>query len=81
MSKLESTIRFCGLFEAELLVDLMLRYWEHPCAGDEEVANYLLEAAAEVLMRSKDGSVFLEGNKPRRHELCRSRMICRVLSC
>ena len=41
MSQFDAAIRFCGLFEAELLVDLMLRYWEHPCAGDREVVNDL----------------------------------------
>lgn len=61
LSKLDVAIAFCGLFEAELLVELMLRYWGHPAATDREHANYLVEAAAEVLNQSADGAPFLEG--------------------
>ena len=60
-SKLDVAIAFCGLFEAELLVELMLRYWVHPAAADREHANYLVEAAAEVLNQSAAGATFLEG--------------------
>lgn len=61
MSQLDAAIRFCGLFEAELLVDLMLRYWEHPCAGDREVVNDLVETAAEVLKQARDGQECIDG--------------------
>jgi hypothetical protein len=61
MSQLDAAIRFCGLFEAEVLVDLMLRYWAHPCAGDKEATNYLVEAAAEILKQARDGHAFIEG--------------------
>jgi hypothetical protein len=64
MSQLKTTIRFCGLFEAELLVDLMLRYWNHPLLGDKELMNYLVEAASEILKRSKGGDVFFEEIDP-----------------
>jgi len=43
MSKLAAAIRFCGLFEAELLVDLMLRYWGHPSTNDKELVNLIFE--------------------------------------
>lgn len=64
MSKLDATIGFCGLYEAELLISLMLRYWKHPCAGDDELVNYLVEAAAEILNRSQRGEKFLEDIPP-----------------
>lgn len=64
MTKLDVAIAFCGLFEAELLVDLMLRFWEHPNAGARDDVDYLVEAAAEVLNQSKAGTVFIEGVAP-----------------
>jgi len=64
MSQLDAAIRFCGLFEAELLVDLMLRYWVHPSLGDKDTVNYLVEAASDILKRSRDGDVFFEGIDP-----------------
>jgi hypothetical protein len=38
-----------GLFEAEVLIELMLRYWQHPLAADRDFRNGLLEGAADVL--------------------------------
>lgn len=64
MSKLDAAIQFCGLFEAELLVDLMLRYWGHPSINDKDLVNYLVESAAEILNRSKGGEVFIERIEP-----------------
>ena len=64
MSKLDTAIGFCGLYEAELLVSLMLRYWEHPCADDDELVNYLVESSAEILKRSQRGEKFLEDIPP-----------------
>ena len=58
MSKLDAAIQFCGLFEAELLIELMLRYWGHPSANDREVVEYLVEAAAEVLSRKSRRGVY-----------------------
>jgi hypothetical protein len=43
--------RFTGLFEAELLVRLMLWKWGHPLADEEGFAFELLEAAAGVLRK------------------------------
>jgi hypothetical protein len=60
MTKLDLAIGFCGLFEAELLVELMLRYWNHPRASDKDFRNHLLETAAEVLARSREGDCFFE---------------------
>ncbi len=64
MSQLDAAIRFCGLFEAELLVDLMLRYWGHPSMNDKELVDYLVEAATEILRRSQGGEVFFERIDP-----------------
>jgi hypothetical protein len=60
MTKLDLAIAFCGLFEAELLVELMLRYWNHPRASDRDFRNYLLEATAGILNRSREGEQFVE---------------------
>lgn len=55
MSNAEESYRLTCLYEAELLVELMLRYWEHPFANDENYRQNLLESAAEVLQSSIDG--------------------------
>jgi hypothetical protein len=49
-----------GLFEAELLTELMLRFWKHPFAEDASFRDQLLETAAEVLRASKKGEKLLE---------------------
>jgi len=64
MTKLENTIAFCGLFEAELLVELMLRHWNHPRAEDKEFRNYLLESTAEMLAQSQRGEQFIQEIRP-----------------
>jgi hypothetical protein len=61
----EASRRLTGLFEAELLVRLMLWRWQHPFADDKEFANDLLEAAADVLRKCVDGNErFLENVHP-----------------
>lgn len=50
-----------GLFEAELLVELMLRYWAHPLASDADFRTQLLEAAVGVLEASMQGKALIEG--------------------
>jgi hypothetical protein len=59
-------LAFSGLFEAELLIELMLRYWQHPLAADGDFRNAVLEGAADVLRSCKAGEVVLEGI-PGRH--------------
>lgn len=49
-----------GTFEFELLIELILRYWEHPFADDPEFRNTLFEEAAVVLRQSSDGVSFGE---------------------
>src|ERR1700683_3539988 len=53
-----------GLFEAELLLELMLRHWGHPFANDSDFRVQLLEAAVEFLKISIDGKVLIEGIPP-----------------
>lgn len=64
MSDIEAAMRFCGLFEAELLVSLMLSHWKHPRADDTELARFLLEATADVLDRANRGEKVFEDIEP-----------------
>jgi len=57
-------LAICPLFEAELLLELMLRDWKHPFAAEESFRQNLLESATELLMAASDDScteVFIEG--------------------
>ena len=57
-------LAICPLFEAELLVELMLRSWGHPFAINESFRQGLLESATELLVTASDEScneVFIEG--------------------
>jgi len=60
----ERSLGICPLFESELLTELMLRYWNHPLAENQEFREQLLEAATGVLQtaaeESRDG-VFIQG--------------------
>ena len=51
----ELSYQLSGLFEAELLVELMLRHWGHPFAADRDFRQELLESAVEVLRASIGG--------------------------
>ncbi len=53
-----------GLFEAELLTELLLRYWKHPLATEATFRHELLETAAEVLRASIKGQKLLEDVPP-----------------
>src|SRR6516162_6656560 len=64
MSTAQESYRLTGLYEAELLVELMLRYWEHPLADDRDYRQNLLETAAEVLQSSIDGVQLHPNLKP-----------------
>jgi hypothetical protein len=57
-------LAICPLFEAELLLELMLRNWGHPFAPEEPFRQNLLESATELLILASDDScteVFIEG--------------------
>lgn len=64
MTIAEACLKFSELFEAELLAELMLRYWQHPEAENREYRNALLSDAREALQKSIDGEVLLEGVRP-----------------
>jgi hypothetical protein len=59
MSIAEESLRITGLFEAELLVELMLRHWHHPVADDADFRIELLEHAAEALRLAVAGNVLI----------------------
>lgn len=60
----EKLLEFCGLFESELLVELMLRFWQHPHAGDHDFRNDLLENAVQVLEESARGQQLMADVPP-----------------
>lgn len=64
MSIAKRCLAFSGLFEAEVLIELMLRYWRHPFAADRKFRHELLEGAAEVLRSSVSGQRALEDIPP-----------------
>jgi hypothetical protein len=55
MSVVKKCLEFSGLYEAELLVELMLRYWKHPLAANVEFRNEILEGAGSVLRSCEAG--------------------------
>jgi hypothetical protein len=58
-------LEMTSLFEAELLVRLMLHEWKHPFAQDEEFANGLLESASEALRSAVQGDQLIEDIPPK----------------
>ncbi|NUQ63200.1 MAG: hypothetical protein HUU20_12040 [Pirellulales bacterium] len=60
----EKSLALCQLYEAELLLELMLRHWQHPCADDAYFRSQLLETATEALRASVSGAVLIEGISP-----------------
>ena len=60
----KACLQLTGLFEAELLVELLLRHWSHPRAVDADFRSGLLEAAAEVLRASISGDRLLNALEP-----------------
>ena len=64
MSSADEAYRFCRLFEAELLLELMLRHWRHPLADDSDFRNALIESTTEVLKASCKGEALFEDLAP-----------------
>jgi hypothetical protein len=64
VSLVKQCLAFSGLFEAEVLIELMLRYWAHPFADDEDFRNQLLEGAAAVLRNCTSGQETMEDIPP-----------------
>lgn len=55
------SLEITSLFEAELLVRLMLWHWKHPLADDADFANGLLENASNALRLAAEGQLLIEG--------------------
>jgi hypothetical protein len=64
MSIAEESLRMSGLFEAELLTELMMRHWNHPHANDLEYRTALLETAADILRLAISGTSVIDGVQP-----------------
>ena len=60
----KASLNFTGLYESELLMELMLRFWNHPNANDDDFRNDLLETAAEALRAAVAGQQLIEGLPP-----------------
>jgi hypothetical protein len=57
----EKSLSFTGLFEAEVLTELLLWRWDHPFKDDAEFRNNLLEDAAAALKDAVEGqTLFIE---------------------
>ena len=61
----KACLQLTGLFEAELLAELILRYWNHPLAQDAGFRSSLLEAAAEALRASINGERLFDDLEPK----------------
>ena|SRR6266849_9811804 len=57
-------LAFSGLFEVELLVELILRHWQHPLAADAIFRNNLLEQAVEAIRLSISGKRLIQEIAP-----------------
>jgi hypothetical protein len=64
MSVARRCLELASLFEAELLSELMLRYWKHPLADDPDFRNGLLEAATQALQHAADGGRLFDSLSP-----------------
>jgi hypothetical protein len=53
-----------GSFEADILVMLLLRNWNHPRSDDEDFRQNMLESAAEILQASLQGESLFEEISP-----------------
>ena len=60
----KESLRITGLFESELLTELILRQWNHPLANDSDYRMGLLEGAADVLHACINGEQLIEGVPP-----------------
>ena len=60
----QKSLAMTSLFEAEVLVRLMLRNWGHPLADDPDFADALLENASEALREAIGGVTLIEGVPP-----------------
>jgi hypothetical protein len=63
-SVVRKSLALCQTFEAELLLELMLRHWEHPLADDSYFRGQLLETVTAVLEEAARGTSFVAGVPP-----------------
>lgn len=59
-SIVENSLTASGLFDAEVLTELLLWRWDHPLKNDAEFRENLLEDAATALRRAVAGEQFIE---------------------
>jgi len=64
MSVARRCLELANLYEAELLTELMLRYWKHPLADDPDFRSNLLETATQALQHAADGGRLLDNLSP-----------------
>jgi hypothetical protein len=64
MSIAQRCVELASLFEAELLTELMLRFWQHPFADDSDFRSSLLESATEALQQATEGERLLDSLSP-----------------
>ncbi|NNM84224.1 MAG: hypothetical protein HKL96_00475 [Phycisphaerales bacterium] len=64
MNVAQKSLELTGIFEAEVLVELMLRFWQHPFAADRDFRNDLLERTAEVLRTALAGTRIVQDIQP-----------------
>jgi len=69
MSLARDSLRFAGLFEAEVLARLMLMQYSHPHAADLDFCNSLLESGTEVLQASVKGERLIDEIPPSKMNL------------
>ena len=60
----QRSLEAASLFEAEVLVQLLLWRWGHPLMDDPDFRNTLLENAADVLSQAVEGTQFIESVPP-----------------
>jgi hypothetical protein len=58
------SLALCQTYEAELLLELMLRHWNHPLANASEFRGQLIETVTAVLEEAVQGTSFIEGIPP-----------------
>ncbi|SFJ69497.1 hypothetical protein [Planctomicrobium piriforme] len=60
MTIVDRAVDFSYMFEAEVLVELMMRNWSHPRMGNRNYRNELLERVKEALDQAQTGMQLLE---------------------
>ena len=64
LSVAKRSLLMTGSFEAEILVMLLLKNWEHPHHQDDDFRQSLLDCSADVLQTSVQGKRLFEEISP-----------------